>query len=426
MTAGPARIARGCLTDAARPLGFRFDGQPLTGLAGDTLASALLANGRRLVGRSFKYHRPRGILTAGADEPCALVDLIGPAGREPNRLATTLPLTEGLVAESQNRWPSLRFDVLAFNDLLSRFLPAGFYYKTFMAPGWAWERLYEPLIRRAAGLGRLAPVVGEHAAPAETVHDHTDVLVVGSGAAGLAAACTLGASGLRVLLADQDVTLGAGPLLAATGRRGARHGSLPWRACRQRAHPARHVRARRLRARRVRRPARPSRPPRRSAAADCASGCASCARGACVLATGATERLIAFPGNDVPGVMLAGAALAYLHRYGVAAGRRPALFANNDEAYESAVRARRRGHRLRRRHRPARRLACGRARPRARHPGTRRGPGHGGRRTAGRARGDASPRPAAGPVPRSRADCLLISGGHTPASAARQPAGRRA
>ncbi|HYM28625.1 MAG TPA: 2Fe-2S iron-sulfur cluster-binding protein, partial [Steroidobacteraceae bacterium] len=119
MTAGPARIARGCLTDAARPLGFRFDGQALEGLAGDTLASALLANGRRLVGRSFKYHRPRGILTAGADEPCALVDLIGAAGREPNRLATTLPLTAGLVAESQNRWPSLRFDVLALNDLLS-------------------------------------------------------------------------------------------------------------------------------------------------------------------------------------------------------------------------------------------------------------------------------------------------------------------
>ena len=158
---GPARIRSGLLTDAARPIGFRFDGAALRGLAGDTLASALLANGRRLVGRSFKYHRPRGIVTAGWGEPCALVDIVGEQGREPNQLATTLALTEGLVAVSQNRWPTLRLDVLALNDLFGRFIPAGFYYKTFMAPGWAWERLYEPLIRRAAGLGKLEARVGE-------------------------------------------------------------------------------------------------------------------------------------------------------------------------------------------------------------------------------------------------------------------------
>src|SRR6516225_8006236 len=210
---GPHRIARGVLTDPDRPVGFRFDGQPMQGLAGDTLASALLANGRRLVARSFKYHRPRGIVTAGPEEPCALVDVIGAEGREPNRLATMLPLREGLVAESQNRWPSLRFDAGALADLIGRFLPAGFYYKTFMAPGWAWERLYEPLIRRAAGLGRLEPVVGEHAAIAESVHDHTDVLIVGAGAAGLSAAQVLGASGLRVMLTDQDAVLGGGTLL---------------------------------------------------------------------------------------------------------------------------------------------------------------------------------------------------------------------
>ncbi|HEX4618434.1 MAG TPA: 2Fe-2S iron-sulfur cluster-binding protein, partial [Steroidobacteraceae bacterium] len=134
---GPARIAPGLLTDPGRPLGFRFDGSALQGLAGDTLASALLANGRHLAGRSFKYHRPRGIVTCGPEEPCALVDVIGEAGREPNQLATTLTLCEGLVALSQNRWPSLRFDVLSVNDRLGRFLPAGFYYKTFMAPGWA-------------------------------------------------------------------------------------------------------------------------------------------------------------------------------------------------------------------------------------------------------------------------------------------------
>jgi NADPH-dependent 2,4-dienoyl-CoA reductase/sulfur reductase-like enzyme len=185
--AGPCRITSGALTDPARPLGFRFDGRKLRGLAGDTLGSALLANGLQQVGRSFKYHRPRGIVTSGAEEPCALVDVLGPRGREPNQLATTLPLYEGLIAESQNRWPTLRFDWRAVNDRLGRFLPAGFYYKTFMAPGWAWERLYEPLIRRAAGLGRLEAIVPPHADPAETVHDHADVLIVGAGACGLAA-----------------------------------------------------------------------------------------------------------------------------------------------------------------------------------------------------------------------------------------------
>ena len=212
---GPCRIAPGALTDPARSLRFRFDARDLTALAGDTLASALLANGVRLVGRSFKYHRPRGIVTAGPEEPCALVDVIGPRGREPNQLATALPLHEGLTAESQNRWPTLRFDWRALNDHLARFLPAGFYYKTFMAPAWAWERLYEPLIRRAAGLGRLAAIVPLHADPAETVHDHADVLVVGAGACGLAAAHRLGASGLRVVLAEQDVVAGGGTLLDA-------------------------------------------------------------------------------------------------------------------------------------------------------------------------------------------------------------------
>ncbi|TLY84604.1 MAG: FAD-binding protein, partial [Gammaproteobacteria bacterium] len=210
---GPGRIAPGLLTDATRPVGFRFDGRRMSGLAGDTLASALLANGVRVVGRSFKYHRPRGIVTAGPEEPCALIDVIGPDGREPNRLATTLALHQDLAAESQNRWPSLEYDVGSLSDLFARFLPAGFYYKTFMAPGWAWERVYEPLIRRAAGLGKLEAIVGDHADPAETLHEHADVLVVGAGAAGLAAAHRLGASGLRVLLAEQDVALGGGSLL---------------------------------------------------------------------------------------------------------------------------------------------------------------------------------------------------------------------
>ena len=330
----PGRIARGLLTDPDRPVGFRFDGRSMQGLTGDTLAAALLANGQRLVARSFKYHRPRGIVTAGPEEPCALVDVIGVSGREPNRLATTLLLHEGLVAESQNRWPSLRFDVLALNDLMARFLPAGFYYKTFMAPGWAWERLYEPLIRRAAGLGRLEAIVGDHAAPAETVHDHADVLVVGAGTAGLTAAHRLGTSGLKVMLTEQDVVLGGGSLLDArwsawresvcTGLAGLAtvrclprttvlgaygHGVFGALETLSPPEAARfgglRERLRIIRARRV------------------------------VFATGALERLIAFPGNDLPGVMLAGAAHQYLRRYGVAVGRRPVFFLNSDEAYEA-------------------------------------------------------------------------------------------
>ena len=334
--AGPARIAPGLLTAARRPLGFRFDGVPLTGLEGDTLASALLANGRLLVGRSFKYHRPRGVVTAGPEEPCALVDVVSAAGREPNRPATTLPLTAGLVVESQNRWPTLAFDLLAVNDLASRFLPAGFYYKTFMAPGWAWERLYEPLIRRAAGLGRLEAEVGEHAAPAEMVHEHTDVLVVGAGAAGLAAAQRLGSAGLCVLLAEQDVVPGGGTLLdprwSAWRTEALAHlAALPGvrllsrttvigayghgvYAALETLGPGESARFGGLRERlRVVRAQR------------------------VLLAGGATERLVAFPGNDVPGVLLAGAALAYLRRYGVAVGRHPAFLLNNDEAYESVL-----------------------------------------------------------------------------------------
>jgi sarcosine oxidase subunit alpha len=332
--AGPRRLGQGLLTGTG-PVSFRFDGRRYRGLAGDTLASALLAAGVRVFGRSFKYHRPRGVLTCGAEEPCALVDVIADDGREPNRPATTLALHEGLTAESQNRWPSLGFDLLAVNDRLARFLPAGFYYKTFMAPSAAWETLYEPLIRRAAGLGRLEARPSAHAGPAETVHDHCDVLVVGAGAAGLTAAPLLAASGLRVLIAEQDGVLGGGTLLdarwdawrtqilaslggfatlrvladtTALGAYG--HGVF---ALLERLAPAERERfgglTERLRVVRARR---------------------------VLLATGALERLIAFPGNDRPGVMLAGAALAYLRRYGVAVASRPALFVNSDEAYEAA------------------------------------------------------------------------------------------
>jgi sarcosine oxidase subunit alpha len=331
---GPGRVAKGLLTDPARPISFQFDGRTMQGLAGDTLASALLACGERVIARSFKYHRPRGIVTAGPEEPSALVDVIGPAGREPNRPATTLELHASLVALSQNRWPSLRFDLRAINDLFARFLPAGFYYKTFMTPEWAWERLYEPLIRRAAGLGRLDPIVAEDPVPSETVHHHTDVLIVGAGVAGLAAAHALGMSGARVMLAEQDVTLGGGSLLDPRWT--------TWRenVCAQ-LRSTSHVRCL-LRTtvlgaygHGVLGALETLPAPETEVCAGLRERLHIIRTRRVVFATGAIERLIAFSGNDRPGVMLAGAALAYLRRYGVAVGRRPAFFVNSDEAYES-------------------------------------------------------------------------------------------
>ena len=174
------RTAAGGRVDRPQRLRFTFDGRSYEGLAGDTLASALLANGVHLTGRSFKYHRPRGILAAGSEEPNALVTVRRDAARvTPNLRATQVELYDGLIAESQNRWPSLRRDVGRINDRLSRFFPAGFYYKTFMWPRKAWKTLYEPVIRRAAGLGR-APTQADPDRYAQR-YAHCDVLVVGGG-----------------------------------------------------------------------------------------------------------------------------------------------------------------------------------------------------------------------------------------------------
>ena len=182
--------------DRSRPIGFSFDGRNHVGFAGDTLASALLANGQRLVGRSFKYHRPRGLWSAGSEEPNALVT----ARQIPNQRATMLELYDGLAAESQNRWPSLRWDVLSINDAFAPFLGAGFYYKTFMWPRAFWEGLYEPLIRRAAGLGKLprSHDTGRY----EKAYAFCDLLVVGAGPAGLMAALVAGRAGANVIVAD--------------------------------------------------------------------------------------------------------------------------------------------------------------------------------------------------------------------------------
>src|SRR5271167_1002795 len=208
--------------DRSRPLAFTLDRVAYEGCAGDTLASALLANGVHLVGRSYKYHRPRGILSAGAEEPNALVSLSrGPGRFTPNLRATQIELDDGLSASSQNRWPSLAFDVGAINDLLSPLFGAGFYYKTFMGPNlfgknWAWTHIYEPAIRRAAGLG--AAPRGPDPDRYQRTFAHCDVLIVGAGPAGLAAALAASASGARVALCDENPTAGGSLLAEAEAR----------------------------------------------------------------------------------------------------------------------------------------------------------------------------------------------------------------
>ncbi len=209
------RLSTGGRIDRQRPLGFTFNGTRHQGLAGDTLASALLANGIHLVGRSFKYHRPRGIVSAGAEEPNALVQLGQEARTEPNIRATQVELYEGLVARSQNCWPSVEFDLGGVSDLLSPLFPAGFYYKTFMWPPSWWRIVYERAIRATAGLGK-AP---READPDRYEHRfaHCDVLMAGGGPAGLAAALAAGRSGARVILADEQSELG-GALLERADR----------------------------------------------------------------------------------------------------------------------------------------------------------------------------------------------------------------
>ena len=196
----------GGLVERGQPLIFSFNNNQYEGFSGDTLASALIANNQRLVARSFKYHRPRGIFSAGSEEPNALVQLRRGANLEPNTRATVTELFDGLEATSQNHRGSLEFDLMAINDFVSPLLSAGFYYKTFMWPKSFWEKVYEPIIRASAGLGRLS---GE---PDPDTYDkgflHCDVLVVGGGPAGLAAALAAGRSGAQTILADEDFLIG--------------------------------------------------------------------------------------------------------------------------------------------------------------------------------------------------------------------------
>jgi sarcosine oxidase subunit alpha len=341
MSAQPFRLDQGGLIDRSRTLAFTFDGKAYTGHPGDTLASALLAHGVRLFARSFKYHRPRGVLTAGSEEPNALVTLRTGARAEPNTRATTIELYDGLVATSQNRWPSLAFDLMAVNQLAAPLFVAGFYYKTFMWPAKAWEKLYEPLIRRAAGLGALSgqedPDHYEHA------HAFCDLLVVGAGPAGLIAARDAGRAGLRVVLADEGVMPG-GQLLTERVQIDGLNGPAWVAEAMAELSAMANVRvmtrttvfgrfddgehgAIEQVADHLPMPA-PGQPRQRLW---------KIVARQTILATGATERPIVFDGNDRPGVMLASAVSTYCNRYGVAPGRRAVVLTSGDSGWQTAA-----------------------------------------------------------------------------------------
>ena len=331
MTGGSPRLESGGRIRRGKPLEFTFNGRAYRGYAGDTLASALLANGVRLSARSFKYHRPRGIMGAGTEEPSCLVELLGDdaSGNQP---ATTVPLRQGLEARSVNCWPSPGFDLMAVNQLFARLLPAGFYYKTFMWPDW---RLFEPSIRRAAGLA--APPDGRiPERHFETRHWHGDMLVVGAGPCGLLAALTASRSGARVMLVDDAPA--AGGLLNSAERAVDGAPGHEWAAAAAAelaANPeVTHLQNSTAWAYRednlvlaVERDPAPAHVFQR--------GWKARARQV-VLATGAIERPLVFPDNDRPGVMLAGAVRRYVNEFAVLPGREAVVFTNNSGAYGAA------------------------------------------------------------------------------------------
>jgi len=329
----------GRLIDRAKPQEFTFNGKRMKGYAGDTLAAALLANDQMLLGRSFKYHRPRGLVAAGAEEPNALVNL-GQGGRfEPNQRTTTTELFDGLTATSQNHWPSLEFDVGVVNNYAARFLPAGFYYKTFIHPRFAWKHIFEPVVRQSAGLGQVPK--DRDADRYEQAYAFCDVLVAGGGIAGLQAALAAGASGARVILmeqaahwggrapADGDVIDG---LPAADWVRNALEalGTMQNVTLRNRCMAAGvydhgYVLADEKVADHTPGDGRPKHRLWRIRAARI------------VTATGAIERPLAFAGNDIPGVMLASAVRDYVANWAVSPGDRTVVVTNNDDAYRTAI-----------------------------------------------------------------------------------------
>ena len=334
------RLENGGRIDRSQVLHFRFNGKKLEGYRGDSLASALLANGVTVVGRSFKLHRPRGIVGSGAEEPNAIMQIGKGATTQPNLRATQVEVYDGMIARSTKGWPSVNYDISAINNVFSRALGAGFYYKTFMRPQALW-RLYEKIIRKSAGFGK-APKVAD---PDSYEHRnaHCDVLIAGAGPAGIMAALAAGLSGARVIIADEQCEFG-GSLLASTAMLDdlpatdwlddtlaalAEMGNITMlprstvfgyydhnfvtiaeRCTDHRNEAERHgVRQRlwRVRAKQV------------------------------VLAQGAFERPLVFCNNDRPGVMQASAVSTYLHRYAVRPGDRAVVFTNNDSAYQTAI-----------------------------------------------------------------------------------------
>ncbi len=329
-----SRLLSGGLIDRSAPLEFRFQGKDYQGFKGDTLASALLANDVRLMGRSFKYHRPRGVLSAGSEEPNALMEVMEGSDWTPNVRATVQEIYGGLEARAQNYVGSLAFDLMGANDLLAPFIGAGFYYKTFMWPQSFWEKVYEPLIRRAAGLGSLSGQADrDHHQKAWA---HCDLLVIGAGPSGLMAALTAGRAGKDVILADEDFLLGGRlnadggindpdwlartlrelaalpnvtlmPRTTITGAfDGGTFGALERVSEHLPSSDAPKTVFWRIVAERS------------------------------ILAAGAQERPIAFPANDRPGVMLASAVRTYVTRFGVSPGKRVVVFANNSDGIETA------------------------------------------------------------------------------------------
>ena len=327
--------------DRDKKISFKFNGKKYFGYKGDTLASALLANGVHLVGRSFKYHRPRGFIGAGVEEPNAQVQLYTGAKTDPNAIATTIELVEGLVAKSQNCWPSVSFDFGAINNFLSKFFPAGFYYKTFMWPKNVWYKIYEPIIRKAAGLG-VAPLKPD---PDRYEHkfEYCDILIVGSGPSGLASALAAAKNGAKIILTEDKPRFG-GTLLTDEVTIGNKKGKewvdetistlklMPNVTLRNRAHdcgyydhnmmvmlertkdhiykPRKFTPRQRLwyiRAKEV------------------------------IISTGSIERPLVFGNNDRPGIMLASAAKEYMKVYGVLVGKKPIIFTNNDSGYDTAI-----------------------------------------------------------------------------------------
>ncbi len=335
------RLKKSGFINRSKKISFKFNGKKYFGYEGDTLASALLANGVHLVGRSFKYHRPRGFIGAGVEEPNAQVQLYSGAKTEPNAIATTVELVEGLVAKSQNCWPSVNLDFGAINNFLSKFFPAGFYYKTFMWPKSFWYKIYEPIIRKAAGLG-VAPLKPD---PDRYEHkfEFCDILIVGSGPSGLSSALSAAKNGARVILAEDKSRFG-GSLLTDEVTIGNKKGkdwadeiisqlkSMPNVTIKNRSqvfgyydhnmmvmtekvkdhieNPSKFTPRQRLwyiRAKEV------------------------------IISTGSIERPLVFGNNDRPGVMLASAAKEYMKVYGVLIGNKPIVFTNNDSGYDTAI-----------------------------------------------------------------------------------------